>query len=663
MQVVGGIGIRVRDLEQCIGELVALQRRLSDDSQQTRMVLASVGLGASTPQQIDAQAGRIATLASRLGILLNEMQDIAWNGPSTPAELALVDLRDLRPGWAIDVIAKNIERLDNAAKGGGRDGVVSAEDLVKALETTDDPQLAAAIVRVLGDPTLFKMLDTGAGKSVADGRFSKNDLKRVTTKGLDGVDADTAVHVVDTLLEHLAEFDAARRGGKNDGRFSKGDLKEITKDATSYSPEVVEAARFVLEHDDLLKYIDAYRATKPNIGYRLITGLGSAAVELDSLTNPLHGAFDFVRDPRGTMTKRLHFVEGAWDATWGVGKSLWELSKLQPQNFLVDPKGTIEEYKKWGRALNVMRKHPGKMFEGLVDIETLEKDPAKWLGKLAPDVVIAILTAGESEASRASRVLVAVEELDDVSKLSRWERYLMRGRGVAETLTADAAKQFDKDLATKFSERLGKIDRLANPAEVEKQINQALTDSLTEMVKDGTLNPLKNSSTFYSGKYPSGTPAWEVARDIANRFGRGTLDQTGSGTPLGEWLAELGHGRVPVGAGSDLETALGTFGNVRSPVWEQISAAYAKASSGRVVAAGKMATIGKIFVDEELPALLKNPKVTKIFTDLSPEMRSVVLDRLSVDAIKVFELRRLLRNGALTQIDDFVNAIAAEKPK
>ncbi|MBO0692216.1 MAG: hypothetical protein J2P58_04915 [Acidimicrobiaceae bacterium] len=152
------------------------------------------------------------------------------------------------------------------------------------------------------------------------------------------------------------------------------------------------------------------------------------------------------------ITDGLHFVEkegshffhGAVDATVGLGKGLYDLYKLfHPSTIPGTSPGAITPGAQ--TLLHDLEQgviHPGRLVTAVVNWQLLEKDPAKFLGALAPTIAIAAVTDGtgtlaaratdkavdvtapaiEGSAAGGAKLAAAVKKLDDPSVKLDWAK-------------------------------------------------------------------------------------------------------------------------------------------------------------------------------------------------------------------------------------------------
>ncbi|MDT7536537.1 MAG: hypothetical protein QOI82_122 [Actinomycetota bacterium] len=118
----------------------------------------------------------------------------------------------------------------------------------------------------------------------------------------------------------------------------------------------------------------------------------------------------------GLLSKAVHavgsFLAGAGEATWGLAQFAY---KMSPTYALTDPEGYVKNLEDLGKGVVYGVEHPKELGKAVLDWDTWSKDPARALGHLVPDVVLALATAGTGEAGvaagRAAEGAEAAEEL------------------------------------------------------------------------------------------------------------------------------------------------------------------------------------------------------------------------------------------------------------
>lgn len=106
------------------------------------------------------------------------------------------------------------------------------------------------------------------------------------------------------------------------------------------------------------------------------------------------------------------FFEGAWEGIWDSLTALTSLSAT-----LVQPWKWPEAFTTAKQVVSYAIENPVEFGKLLIDVEGFKKNPAKWLGNLAPSVVAAIFTAGAGGvalrvASTSPRILRLTKKLD-----------------------------------------------------------------------------------------------------------------------------------------------------------------------------------------------------------------------------------------------------------
>ncbi len=129
----------------------------------------------------------------------------------------------------------------------------------------------------------------------------------------------------------------------------------------------------------------AWPTSKPT--RRSCGGALLAVGDLDELAD----AIDAVR-PRPNAL--LRFLGGARDATVGTVSAVWGLTGQA----LYDPAGAGRNWGNLGSAVAWGFHDPDDFALAIIDWEGLKDDPARWLGGLAPDAVLAFATAGAGAA-------------------------------------------------------------------------------------------------------------------------------------------------------------------------------------------------------------------------------------------------------------------------
>lgn len=211
-----------------------------------------------------------------------------------------------------------------------------------------------------------------------------------------------------------------------------------------------------------------------------VNELGSAKADLDAAA---HACASGVRRGCDAAPQKRHWWESVGAAIGGflegAGEALMDLGKLAAwltmpefvvaQSLLSDAMSgmTAEEIAaKWelkledvGGMLDALRQDPlefGKQLgKGMLDWDTWSDDPARALGHLLPDAIIAVLTLGEGTVATrgAEGVEGAVEGVEAVEALSATERLA----GLTKVDELDALTAFD-DVPTPPQSTLRRLD-------------------------------------------------------------------------------------------------------------------------------------------------------------------------------------------------------------
>lgn len=122
------------------------------------------------------------------------------------------------------------------------------------------------------------------------------------------------------------------------------------------------------------------------------------------------------KDRPGVWGGVVDFFAGAWDAIKGVLTFIWDQSTVR---MIVDPDGWWQSKVDLAEGVKQAVTDPGEFFEALIDWEGFLDNPERWLGQFAPDVIIAIATAGGGTATRGTKALAKLDELADFVRTTR----------------------------------------------------------------------------------------------------------------------------------------------------------------------------------------------------------------------------------------------------
>lgn len=157
------------------------------------------------------------------------------------------------------------------------------------------------------------------------------------------------------------------------------------------------------------------------------------------------------------------FGKGALEATVGLAEFVY---KLTPVYQAVDPEGYLSNLEMLGKGLAYGVQHPAEFGKALLDLQTWKDDPARALGHLVPDLLIALATAGGGAVARgahgaqAMRAVGAVDRTaESVSAIRRtvdlledsgevvWRGEGLAGEGLTLTRQGDVAAEAFHGLA------------------------------------------------------------------------------------------------------------------------------------------------------------------------------------------------------------------------
>jgi hypothetical protein len=144
----------------------------------------------------------------------------------------------------------------------------------------------------------------------------------------------------------------------------------------------------------------------------------------------------------GLLSKAVHavgsFLAGAGEATWGLAEFAF---KLSPTYALIDPAGFVEHAENLGQGVVYGIEHPKELGKAMLDWDTWAHDPARALGHLVPDLLLALATAGAGEAGAAAgRIAEGGEVAEELS--TRGLRAAARVAELTEEETALLERRF-----------------------------------------------------------------------------------------------------------------------------------------------------------------------------------------------------------------------------
>lgn len=187
----------------------------------------------------------------------------------------------------------------------------------------------------------------------------------------------------------------------------------------------------------------------------------------------LTGRTVFAKPPPGIMDRAMGAIaqvqEWNLNFAYGIVEGCWEMVKgLATLSFYLNP--LVLPYtatKLWESRDDIVAlaqyawENPGDftlaLGKALIDWDTLTENPARWLGKLVPDLILTVLTAGQAKlATSAARTAAGlptltraarmIEKGEDVGRgLSRTQRVLERGRRLIDRVPRHAEEALGGD--------------------------------------------------------------------------------------------------------------------------------------------------------------------------------------------------------------------------
>jgi hypothetical protein len=230
---------------------------------------------------------------------------------------------------------------------------------------------------------------------------------------------------------------------------------------------------------------DAGAARSDHARHLRDAGTALAALTEDTIyAEPPPGFWDQVGDVLGVVGGQV------WEFCVGIVEGVWEMVKgvVMIVAFVVQPWKWDDAWETIKQVVQFAIAHPDDFFllvgQAIIDWETLRDNPARWLGKLVPNILLALATGGAGTvASRATAVAARLPRvhrlMNAVARPAMKVDDLMRplgGRAKPANWTRDMGRRGDELSQQKWS-RLG-YDRVGG---------QVRFRSLTTTKPDGTL--------------------------------------------------------------------------------------------------------------------------------------------------------------------------------
>ncbi|MBI2169352.1 MAG: hypothetical protein HYU28_07620 [Actinobacteria bacterium] len=168
------------------------------------------------------------------------------------------------------------------------------------------------------------------------------------------------------------------------------------------------------------------------------------------------------------------FVEGTVGLITGVVGILELGVRLSPARLLLDPEGFLADAESTATTVanvySAFRQDPGAMLSATLDLDLLASDPARWVGRAVPDVILAIATTGAGTAieggTRGARIAsglgnTALRASDDAARAARISRATRLRELLGDPLTSRVDKGWIQQELTRRTR--GQASYLRNP--------------------------------------------------------------------------------------------------------------------------------------------------------------------------------------------------------
>ena len=135
----------------------------------------------------------------------------------------------------------------------------------------------------------------------------------------------------------------------------------------------------------------------------------------------LQAAADAAPDEPGLFSRAMdqvgEFFKGAGEATWGILEFAYKLSSVY---LLVDPEGYVSHLDGLREGVVFAVQNPKEFALAVLDWETWKENPARALGRLVPDLLLALATGGVGAV--ATRGAFAARRLDGLAAVAPTRR-------------------------------------------------------------------------------------------------------------------------------------------------------------------------------------------------------------------------------------------------
>lgn len=246
-----------------------------------------------------------------------------------------------------------------------------------------------------------------------------DDLRWLADR-VEALDAESRITTGDGLVGTVFPFDdvtGARRAAERGARLA---------DRVRAAVDAGDDARLSTTLADLGDDVEELAAFTGALGPE---GLAALQARLDAIQAELD-AVDEGGERGHAVTE---FFKGAWDAVYGTGELLVGLT-IQG---LWDRDAWGDNWSNLGATAQFAFEEPGEFGKALLDLETLQSNPGRWFGGLAPDVALTLaggggaarrVLAGADAAGDAAAVFRRLDNLDELGLVARSAEDLLTAR-------------------------------------------------------------------------------------------------------------------------------------------------------------------------------------------------------------------------------------------
>jgi hypothetical protein len=278
---------------------------------------------------------------------------------------------------------------------------------------------------------------------------------------------------------------------------------------------------------------------------------------------------------------------GVVDAVVDIAKAAAALlvlsAKLSLMRQMIDPKGYFRDAKQFYGGLAHMVTHPGETLKSVTELDLLAKDPARWVGKVAGNIVIMIATDGIGTAFKGGKAAAVVETTIAKTTIETVGQQTLKSASIAT----------EKTLAREATQQLGGVAIKDGVQIVEKKTMKELQQNALKKIEESTAKASKKGyeysatgtrsdleQSLLKGRVKPQVADSELKSLIDNQVWKDT-GKIGNGSTADAIRAELRSGNPVGGVTSHMEKGANTVQSLREWIRKNPTASVADRSAAQ----------------------------------------------------------------------------------